>query len=215
MRKIHITTLGCSKNVVDSEVLAGQLETNNYKIIEQPKESDILIINTCGFIEDAKEESFQAIFEALELKKEDPQKKVFVAGCLTQRYKKEIQKEIPEVDAIFGIEDYSAILNALGTKHAAVDNLHRLRKVSTPRHVAYLKISEGCNHSCSFCAIPGIRGKLKSRTIESLVEEANILADRGAKEIILISQDSSYYGKDLYRKQKILSLLEELHKNSD
>lgn len=212
MRKIHITTLGCSKNLVDSEVLAGQLETNHFEIIDQPEESDVLIINTCGFIEDAKEESLQAIFEALELKKEDPQKKVFVAGCLTQRYKKEIQKEIPEVDAIFGTEDYSAILGALGTKHAAVDNLHRLRKLSTPRHIAYLKISEGCNHSCSFCAIPGIRGKLKSRTIVSLIEEANILVDRGTKELILISQDSSYYGKDIYRKQKMPELLEGLNK---
>jgi len=210
MKKIHITTLGCSKNVVDSEVLCGQLESRNYEMVTRPEESDVLIINTCGFIEDAKNESIQAIFEALELKQEDPAKKVFVAGCLTQRYKKEIEKEIPEADAIFGTEDYSAILKALGEKHAAIDNLHRLRKLSTPRHIAYLKISEGCNHSCSFCAIPGIRGKHRSRTIESLVDESRLLAERGARELILISQDSSYYGKDIYGRQSIVRLLQEL-----
>jgi ribosomal protein S12 methylthiotransferase len=210
MKKIHITTLGCSKNLVDSEVLAGQLETNHFEVIDQPEESDILIINTCGFIEDAKEESIQAIFEALELKNEDPAKKVFVAGCLTQRYRKEIEKEVPEVDAIFGTEEYGAILKTLGTKHAAVDNLNRMRKVTTPRHFAYLKISEGCDHSCAFCAIPGIRGKHRSRTIESLVDESKKLIDRGTKELILISQDSSYYGKDLYGKPKMMQLLDEL-----
>lgn len=215
MRKVHITTLGCSKNVVDSEVLSGQLENRQYKIVDKPQDSDVLIINTCGFIEDAKNESIQAIFEALALKKEDPAKKVFIAGCLTQRYKKEIENEIPEADAIFGTEDYAAILKALGEKHAAVDNLHRLRKLSTPRHIAYLKISEGCNHSCAFCAIPGIRGKHRSRTIESLVEESKLLAERGTKELILISQDSSYYGKDLYDKQSIVILLEQLNKISE
>ena len=122
MKKIHITTLGCSKNVVDSEVLSGQLESRQYEIVDKPQDSDVLIINTCGFIEEAKKESIQAIFEALALKKEDPAKKVFIAGCLTQRYKKEIEKEIPEADAIFGTEDYTAILKALGEKHAAVDN---------------------------------------------------------------------------------------------
>ena len=210
MKKIHITTLGCSKNVVDSEVLSGQLENRHYEFVDKPQDSDVLIINTCGFIEDAKNESIQAIFEALALKKEDPAKKVFVAGCLTQRYKKEIEKEIPEVDAIFGTEDYSQILKALGEKHAAVDNLHRSRKLSTPRHIAYLKISEGCNHNCAFCAIPGIRGKHRSRTIESLTEESRLLAERGTRELILISQDSSYYGKDIYGKQSIVSLLEKL-----
>lgn len=210
MKKVHITTLGCPKNVVDSEVLRGQLENRQYEIVEKPQESDILIINTCGFIEDAKNESIQAIFEALALKRDDPAKKVFITGCLTQRYKKEIEIEIPEADAIFGTEDYAAILKTLGEKHAAVDNLHRLRKISTPRHIAYLKISEGCNHNCAFCAIPGIRGKHRSRTIESLVEESKLLARQGAKELILISQDSSYYGKDLYGKQSIVSLLDQL-----
>ena len=166
MKKVHITTLGCSKNVVDSEVLAGQLLTNKFKLTESPEDSDVIIINTCGFIQSAKEESIQAIMEAIDLKKNDPAKKVFVAGCLSQRYKPEIEKEIPEVDAIFGTEDYRSILKALGKKHAANDNFHRMRKVSTPRHYAYLKISEGCNHTCAFCAIPLIRGKHRSRRID-------------------------------------------------
>lgn len=210
MIKVHITTMGCSKNLVDSEVLTGQLQYNNFEVIEHPEKSDVIIINTCGFIQSAKEESIQAILEALKLKEKDPAKKVFVAGCLSQRYRPEIEKEMPEVDAIFGTEDYGAILKALGKKHAAMDNLHRTRIVSTPRHFAYLKVSEGCNHTCSFCAIPGIRGKHRSRSIDSLVEEASKLANNGAKELIIVSQDSSYYGKDLYRKQSMMELLAEL-----
>jgi ribosomal protein S12 methylthiotransferase len=210
MKKIHITTLGCSKNTVDSEVLMGQLQTHHFRLVENPHQSDVIIINTCGFIEDAKEESIQAIFEALRLKKEDPAKKVFVAGCLSQRYRKEIEKEIPEVDAIFGTEDYHQILQTLGVKHTAIDNLIRYRKLTTPRHLAYLKISEGCNHTCSFCAIPGIRGKHRSRSMESLVAEAGLLAENGAKELIIVSQDTSYYGIDLYGQQRIIELIEEL-----
>lgn len=210
MKKVHITTMGCSKNTVDSEVLMGQLQAHKFEVINQPEKSDVIIINTCGFIQSAKEESIQAILEALKLKEKDPAKKVFVAGCLSQRYRPEIEKEMPEVDAIFGTEDYNSILKALGTKHAAIDNLQRARMVNTPRHFAYLKISEGCNHTCAFCAIPGIRGKHKSRTIESLVNEASKLADNGAKELLIVSQDSSYYGKDLYGKQSMLELLKEL-----
>ncbi len=210
MKKVHITTLGCSKNLVDSEVLQGQLEHHDFQFVDQAGESDLLIVNTCGFIEKAKEESIQAIFEALELKKADPAKKVFVTGCLSERYRADIEKDIPEVDAIFGTEDYRAILQALGKKHAAMDNLHRLRRVTTPRHFAYLKISEGCNHTCAFCAIPGIRGKHRSRTVEALVEEARKLAEGGARELILISQDTSYYGKDIYDRQSITRLLQAL-----
>ncbi len=212
MKNIHITTLGCSKNTVDSEVLMGQLETNRFNVVERPQDADVLIINTCGFIQDAKEESIQAIFEALKLKEDDPAKKVFVAGCLTQRYRREIEKEIPEVDAVFGTEEYNAILKTLGVKHAAMDNLYRMRKISTPRHYAYLKISEGCDHSCSFCAIPGIRGKHRSRSIESLVDETKKLVEHGAKEIILISQDTSAYGRDLYGGQRIVELAEQLQR---
>lgn len=212
MKKVHITTLGCSKNTVDSEFLIGQLQANNFEVIPEPEQSDVIIINTCGFIQSAKEESIQAVLEALKLKEEDPAKKVFIAGCLSQRYRPEIEKEMPEVDAIFGTEDYQSILNALGKSHAAMDNLHRTRIVSTPRHYAYLKISEGCNHTCAFCAIPLIRGKHRSRSIESLVEESTKLAQNGAKELLLVSQDSSYYGKDLYGKQAIVELLTELEK---
>ena len=211
MKKIHVTTLGCSKNTVDSEVLMGQLIKNSYLVIDQPEEADVLILNTCGFIQDAKEESIQAIFEALKLKEADPAKKVFVAGCLSQRYRSEIEKEIPEVDAIFGTEEFEEILNALG-RHAAMDNIYNQRKISTPRHYAYLKISEGCNHKCSFCAIPAIRGKHRSRSIAGLVEEAGKLAQHGAKELILISQDTSYYGRDLSGKSQIIDLLEQLQK---
>ncbi len=212
MKKVHITTLGCSKNLVDSEVLQGQLEAHDFDIIDSPEESDLLIVNTCGFIEKAKEESIQAIFEALELKKNDPAKKVFVTGCLSERYREDIEREIPEVDAIFGTEEYRAILQTLGKKHTAEDNLNRLRRVTTPRHYAYLKISEGCNHTCAFCAIPGIRGRHRSRSIESLVEEARRLAQGGARELILISQDTSWYGRDLYGTQSITRLLRELEK---
>ncbi len=210
MKKIHITTLGCSKNTVDSEILAGQLEAHQYKVINSAEEADVLIVNTCGFIQDAKEESIQAIFDALKLKETDPAKKVYVAGCLSQRYRAEVEKEIPEVDAIFGTEEYTEILNTLGVQHAALDNIYRMRKISTPRHYAYLKISEGCNHSCAFCAIPDIRGKHRSRTIESLTGEAEKLAEYGAKELILISQDTSYYGRELYKASGISDLADKL-----
>jgi ribosomal protein S12 methylthiotransferase len=210
MRKIHITTLGCSKNTVDSEWLAGYLQTNNYEIVDEPENAQVLILNTCGFIRDSKEESIQAIFEALELKKEDPTKKVFVAGCLSARYRSEIEREIPEVDAIFGTEEYDAILKALGRGHSAVENLHLTRKLSTPPHIAYLKISEGCDHSCAFCAIPHIRGKHRSRNKKTLIEEARLLAKQGVKELILISQDTTAYGRDIYGKQEIVSLVREL-----
>ncbi len=215
MKKVNVITLGCPKNIVDSENLLGLLKVNQFQITQDARESDVIIINTCGFITEAKEESIQTILEALELKKEDPAKKVFVAGCLTQRYRREIEKEIPEVDAIFGTEEYGQILKALGKGHAAVDNLQRIRLVSTPRHYAYLKISEGCNHTCGFCAIPAIRGKHRSKPIEQLVEEAERLVKNGAKEILIVSQDTSYYGKDLYGQQKIGALLDKLENIPD
>ncbi len=212
MKKIYIATLGCAKNLVDSEVLGGQLTANQFQLTEQPSDADILIVNTCGFIEDAKEESIQAILEAVQYKKDNPAKKVLVAGCLSQRYKNELQNEIPEVDGYFGTEDFAAILTSLGGSHAASDLLYRQRRQLTPPHFAYLKISEGCNHTCAFCAIPAIRGAHRSRTIESLVEEARILARRGLKELIVVSQDTSYYGKDNYGRQSISRLLSELEK---
>ncbi len=210
MKKVHITTLGCFKNQVDSDVLSGQLINKDFQIIENPDEADVIILNTCGFIEDAKKESIDAIFEAIELKKNDSNKKVIVSGCLSQRYKKELKKEIKEIDGIFGTEDYKGILSALGKNDFQVDNLYNIRNISTPQHYAYLKISEGCNHKCSFCAIPLIRGKHKSRTIEDILEESEMLANKGVKELILVSQDTSYYGKDYYGKQKIVELLVKL-----
>jgi ribosomal protein S12 methylthiotransferase len=207
MKKIHITTLGCFKNQVDSDVLSGQLQNKDFQIIENPDEADVIILNTCGFIEDAKKESIDAIFEAVELKKNDSNKKVLVSGCLSQRYKSELKNEIKEIDGIFGTEDYKGILTALGKNDFQAENLYNIRNLSTPNHYAYLKISEGCNHKCSFCAIPLIRGKHKSRTIEDILQEAEILAKKGVKELILVSQDTSYYGKDNYGQQKIVELL--------
>jgi len=210
MKKVHITTLGCFKNQVDSDVLSGQLQNKDFEIIENPDDADIIIVNTCGFIEDAKKESIDAIFEAVELKKTNSNKKVIVSGCLSQRYKSELQNEIKEIDGIFGTEDYKGILSALGKEEFDANNLYKIRDLSTPNHYAYLKISEGCNHKCSFCAIPLIRGKHKSRSIEEILEEAEILAKKGVKELILVSQDTSYYGKDYYNQQKIVDLLVKL-----
>lgn len=210
MKKVHITTLGCSKNTVDSEVLMGRLEKNGNALTDNPGEADIIILNTCGFIEDAKKESIQAILEAVELKKQDTSKQVLVTGCLSQRYPVEITQEIPEVDAVFGTEAYDDILNHIGKSHAAVQNLQRIRRLTTPSHFAYMKIAEGCDHSCSFCAIPGIRGRYRSRKQDDLIEEAGYLAGKGIKELILVSQDTSYYGIDLNKKQGIIELLEKL-----
>jgi ribosomal protein S12 methylthiotransferase len=212
MKKVHITTLGCPKNMVDSEVLIGQLKNKGLQISKDADDADVIIINTCGFIEDAKKESIQAIFEATKLKEKDAAKKIIAAGCLTKRYHKELVREIPEIDAIFGTEEFSAILAELGLGHAAEENLHRFRTISAPSHYAYLKISEGCNHRCGFCAIPSIRGKHRSRTIESLTDEAQMLADQGVKELILISQDSSYYGQDIYNSRQIVNLLDKLER---
>jgi ribosomal protein S12 methylthiotransferase len=210
MRKIHLTSMGCVKNLVDSEVLLGQLDLCSSQITHNPEEADILLINTCGFIQDAKQESIQAIFEAVQLKEKDKHKQVFVIGCLSQRYRDELLKEIPEIDAVFGTEDYKKILDQLGEDDFHAEDMYKTRLLTTPKHFAYLKISEGCNHTCAFCTIPGIRGKHRSRTIEDIVSEANLLATKGVKELILVSQDTSYYGRDLYQKSRIIDLLNEL-----
>jgi len=210
MKKIHITSLGCAKNLVDSEVLGGQLIGRDYVLTTKPSEAELIIVNTCGFIEEAKKESIQAIFEAIELKNEDKGKQVFVTGCLSQRYKEELIAEIPAIDAIFGTEDYEKILEKLGENNFHPEEMYKMRDLTTPGHFAYLKISEGCDHSCSFCAIPGIRGKHRSRTIEDILAEAKILADKGVQELILVSQDTSYYGWDLYGKSKIVNLLKRI-----
>ena len=206
--KINVITLGCSKNTVDSERLLNQLRVNNFNITSDADKADTMIINTCGFIEAAKEESINTILNAVALKKEGKLKKVIVAGCLSQRYKEELVKEIPEVDNYFGTEDYGNILKELGGE-LKYDLLGE-RLLSTPSHTAYLKISEGCDHPCSFCAIPLMRGKHVSKPIEDLIKETEFLAAAGTKELVIIAQDTTDYGKDLYNKKNISYLVNKL-----
>ena len=207
-KKINIITLGCSKNVYDSENLMGQLQYNGYEVVHNDDGGDIVIINTCGFIHDAKQESIDTILAAIHDKQTGKIDKVYVTGCLSERYKKELPVEIPEVDQYFGTHDLVALL-----REFEVDYRHELigeRKLTTPSHYAYLKISEGCDRNCSFCAIPMIRGKHQSRSIESLVLEAQKLAAKGVKELILIAQDLTFYGLDLYGKRMLDDLLKAL-----
>jgi ribosomal protein S12 methylthiotransferase len=206
--KIGIITLGCSKNTVDSERLINQLKLNNFDISGNPEKSDTIIINTCGFIEAAKEESINTILSAVELKKAGKLKKVIVTGCLSQRYKEDLIKEIPEVDVFFGTEDYEGIVKNLGgnLKYELLGE----RVLSTPKHYAYLKISEGCDNPCSFCAIPIIRGTHKSKPMEELIEESSFLASKGVKELVIIGQDTTDYGKDIYGKRNLAELLNKL-----
>ena len=185
-KKINIITLGCSKNVVDSEVLMGQLKANGKEVVHE-KKGDIVVINTCGFIDNAKEESVNTILDAVEAKERGEIEKVFVMGCLSERYKPDLEKEIPNVDQYFGTRDLPILLKQLGAdyKHELVGE----RLTTTPKHFAYLKIAEGCDRPCSFCAIPLMRGKNISTPIENLVIEAQKLAKSGTKELILIAQD--------------------------
>lgn len=206
--KVSVITLGCSKNTVDSERLLNQLKVNNFNLKEDPNKADTVIINTCGFIESAKQESINTILEAVLLKQKGKLKKVIVAGCLSERYKSELEKEIPEVDAYFGTENYEGILNKLGGELKY--NLLGERLLTSPSHTAYLKISEGCDHPCSFCAIPLMRGKHKSKLIEELIKETEFLAKNNTKELILIAQDTTDYGKDIYGKRNIDYLLNKL-----
>ncbi|MFA8298883.1 MAG: 30S ribosomal protein S12 methylthiotransferase RimO [Hyphomicrobiales bacterium] len=208
-KKINIVTLGCSKNLVDSEALMGQLRRNNIEVVhEKDKGANIVVINTCGFINDAKEESIETILNYVEAKKSGLVEKVYVMGCLSERYKNDLQNEIKEVDGFYGVGAMDTILNDLGADYRA--ELIGERVVTTPKHYAYLKVSEGCDRRCSFCAIPLIRGKHISRSIEDLVAEARNLADEGVKELILIAQDLTYYGIDLYNERKLADLLREL-----
>ncbi len=206
--KVGVVTLGCSKNLVDSERLMNQLVHNNCVITKNPEKSDILIINTCGFIEAAKEESINTILNAVELKNSGKIKKIIVSGCLSERYKEDLQKEIPEVDIYFGTENYEGIVKELGgeLKYELLGE----RVISTPSHFAYLKISEGCNNPCSFCAIPLIRGKHRSKSIEDLVRETEFLAKNNTKELIIIGQDTTDYGIDIYGKRNLAELLNKL-----
>jgi len=205
--KINVVTLGCSKNVYDSEVLMGQLRANNKEVVHE-QEGNIVVINTCGFIANAKEESVNTILEFVQKKKEGLVDKVFVTGCLSERYKPDLQKEIPDVDQYFGTTELPGLLKALGAdyKHELIGE----RLTTTPKNYAYLKIAEGCDRPCSFCAIPIMRGKHKSTPMEDLVTEAEKLAATGVKELILIAQDLTYYGLDLYKKRNLAELLEKL-----
>ena len=206
---IKIVSLGCSKNLVDSEVLMGQIEANGLEIVpEEAEDSDIVIINTCGFINDAKEESIDTILNYSQSKKEGKLKKVIVMGCLSERYTDQLKAEMPDIDNLYGVNDIPQIVKDLGADYKK--ELVGERKITTPSHFAYLKISEGCDHSCSFCAIPGIRGKHSSRTMESLVTEAKKLATKGVKELILIAQDLTAYGVDIYGEKKLAELLKKL-----
>ncbi|MBD0779001.1 30S ribosomal protein S12 methylthiotransferase RimO [Maribacter sp. ANRC-HE7] len=207
--KINVVTLGCSKNVYDSEVLMGQLRANDKDVVHE-EEGNIVVINTCGFIDNAKEESVNTILEYVEKKEAGEVDKVFVTGCLSERYKPDLQKEIPDVDAYFGTSELPSLLKALEAdyKHELIGE----RMTTTPKNYAYLKIAEGCDRPCSFCAIPLMRGKHKSTPIEALVTESQKLAAKGVKELILIAQDLTYYGLDLYKKRNLAELLQELVK---
>ena len=206
---VNVVTLGCSKNLVDSENLITQLEANEVEVSHDSNElSDVVIVNTCGFIDLAKEESINTILQYADLKKQEKIEKLYVTGCLSQRYKDNLEAEIPEVDAYFGTVELPALLEKF-----EIDYKHELvgqRSITTPAHYAYVKISEGCNRTCSFCAIPLMRGKHISRTIDSLVEEAKNLTKRGVKEIMLIAQELTYYGLDLYKERRLAELLDAL-----
>ncbi|NQY05622.1 MAG: 30S ribosomal protein S12 methylthiotransferase RimO [Flavobacteriaceae bacterium] len=205
--KINVVTLGCSKNIYDSEVLMGQLKANGKDVVHE-QEGNIVVINTCGFIDNAKEQSVETILEYVQKKEEGDVDKVFVTGCLSERYKPDLEKEIPNVDQYFGTTQLPQLLKALEAdyKHELIGE----RLTTTPKNYAYLKIAEGCDRPCSFCAIPLMRGKHKSTPIEDLVTEAKKLAADGVKELILIAQDLTYYGLDLYKKRNLAKLLQEL-----
>ncbi len=208
--KINIITLGCSKNIVDSENLGTQLQKQNIDIAFDSTKNDanIIVINTCGFISDAKEESIDTILSYIQAKEKKEIDNLYVFGCLSERYKKDLEKEIPEVDQYFGVNNLSEIVEKLGVDYKK--ELLGERTTSTPKHFAYLKISEGCDRSCSFCAIPLIRGKHQSVPIETLIKQANYLAKQGVRELILIAQDLTYYGIDIYKKQMLAELLKQL-----
>jgi ribosomal protein S12 methylthiotransferase len=208
--KVNIITLGCSKNMVDSEILSGQLQASEINVVHESKKRDhnIVIVNTCGFIDKAKEESVNTILQQIELKQKGKLDKVYVTGCLSQRYRDDLEQSIPEVDAWFGTMEMPLILKKFEVDYKS--ELIGERLLATPQHYAYVKISEGCNRTCSFCAIPLMRGGHTSRSIEELVKEAETLAKRGVKEIMLIAQELTYYGLDLYKKRMLPDLLKRL-----
>ncbi|MCO4292568.1 30S ribosomal protein S12 methylthiotransferase RimO [Solitalea sp. MAHUQ-68] len=209
--KVNVITLGCSKNIVDSEVLMGQLKGNSFNVVHESEKvgkDDIVIINTCGFIDNAKQESIDTILQYSELKDKGKVGKVIVTGCLSERYKPELEAEITNVDAFYGTNDLKQMLTNLGAdyKHELIGE----RLLTTPKHFAFFKIAEGCNRPCSFCAIPLMRGMHVSKPIDELVKEAKVLAKNGTKELVLIAQDLTYYGLDLYNERKLADLLRNL-----
>ena len=210
MKKINVITLGCSKNTVDSEHLMAQLAAAGYVVVfdSERTDADVVVINTCGFIGDAKQESIEMILSAVAAKQEGRIERLFVIGCLSERYADELRAEIPEVDEYFGVKDWVDIVKALGGEYS--QELSTERVLSTPKHYAYLKISEGCNWMCGYCAIPLIRGKHVSVPMEDVLKEARSLAAKGVKELMVIAQDTTYYGIDLYGKRRLADLLSEL-----
>jgi len=223
--KVGFVSLGCPKNLVDSEVMLGTLTRQGYSITAQKEDADVIVVNTCGFIDTAKKESIDAILEMAELKTQGNCKKLVVAGCLAERYRREIQKEIPEIDFVFGPDELGRILEAVQLDSAAavpdvsIDALYSSKEVptiprilTTPAYRAYLKISEGCDHVCTFCAIPSFRGRFRSRSVADLVAESRRLAEQGVRELVIVSQDTMAYGKDLGVPQGITTLLRELVK---
>src|SRR5262245_42840489 len=221
--KVGFVSLGCPKNLVDSEVMLGTLTRQGYSITAQKEDADIIVVNTCGFIDSAKRESIETILEMAELKTQGNCKKLVVAGCLAERYRSEIRKEIPEIDFIFGPDELGSILEAVkldsstAVPDVSIDALYTSKEIptiprvlTTPSYMAYLKISEGCDHVCSFCAIPGFRGRFRSRSIADLVAESRRLAQQGVRELVLVSQDTMAYGKDIGLADGITALLREL-----
>jgi ribosomal protein S12 methylthiotransferase len=223
--KVGFVSLGCPKNLVDSEVMLGTLSRHGYSITPQKEDADVIVVNTCGFIDSAKKESIDTILEMADLKAQGNCKKLVVAGCLAERYRSEIQKEIPEIDFIFGPDELGRVLEAVQLDGSAnvpdvsIDALYSSKEVptiprilTTPSYMAYLKISEGCDHVCTFCAIPGFRGRFRSRTVSDLVAESRRLAEQGVRELVIVSQDTMAYGKDLGLPDGITTLLRELIK---
>lgn len=209
-QKLNFISLGCAKALVDSEKLIGALKNTNYDITDNPEDADTMVINTCGFIDMARQESIDTILQAAELKKKGTLNKLVVMGCLSERYPKELSKDIPEVDYFFGSNDHVKIMQLLTGKEFSQDDPIFLRSILTPQHYAYIKIAEGCDNGCSFCSIPIMRGLQKSRSIDSIIWEAEKLSDQGVKELLIIAQDTTSYGWDLKPKQYLNNLVEEL-----
>ena len=210
-KTLNLISLGCAKNLVDSEILLGGLDKTNVTITKDPEKADTIVVNTCGFLDIAREESVDTILQAAEMKKTGSLKELVVMGCLSERYPEELKKEIPEVDRIFGSNDHRQIVSFLTGKEFAKDDPLFFRSLMTPNHYAYIKIAEGCDNGCSFCSIPIMRGLQKSRTISSIMGEAERLAENGTKELLVIAQDSTSYGWDLEKKVYLSDLLKELN----